>query len=121
MTDIHYRNADGLNSDPVSIAKPLPVRQTASAVTDASGAIASGSVAQAVFGAVPVNGYAIYNPDAANDLWISDTGIAAPNAAGAIRIAANGGGYETPWGYAPPADVSIVGPVTGQKFTAKRW
>ncbi len=25
MTDVHYRNADGINSDPVSIAKPLPV------------------------------------------------------------------------------------------------
>ena len=121
MTDVHYRNADGLNSDPVSIARPLPVRQTASAVTDASGQIASGGVTQSVFGAVPANGYAIYNSDAANDLWISDSGAAAANAAGSIRVVANGGGYETPAGYAPAADVSIIGPVTGQKFTAKRW
>jgi len=121
MTDIHYRNSDGLNSDPVSIARPLPVRQTASAVSDASGQIASGSVAQTIFGATPANGYAVYNSDAANDLWISDSGAAAANAAGSIRVAANGGGYETPPGYAPPADVSIVGAVTGQKFTAKRW
>src|SRR5437667_8657217 len=25
MTDIHYRNADGLNSTPVSAANPLPI------------------------------------------------------------------------------------------------
>ncbi len=25
MTDIHYRDADGINSDPVSYALPLPV------------------------------------------------------------------------------------------------
>jgi hypothetical protein len=121
MSDIHYRNSDGINSDAVSVAKPLPVRQTASAVTDASGQIGSGGVAQGVFGTPPVNGYAIYNPDIASDLWISDAGAAASNAVGSIRIPANGGGYETPSGYAPSTDVSIVGLVTGQKFTAKRW
>ncbi len=121
MTDIHFRNSDGINSDPVSLLKPLPVRQTASAAADASGSIGSGGVAQSVFGITPANGYAVYNPDAANDLWISDTGAAVANAAGSIRVAANGGGYETPAGYAPPGDVSIVGSVTGQKFTAKRW
>jgi len=31
MTDIHFRNADGINSDAVSLAKPLPVAPSSGA------------------------------------------------------------------------------------------
>ena len=41
--------------------------------------------------------------------------------AGVVFIPANGGGYETPADMVPWASVSIVGAVTGQKFTARRW
>lgn len=95
---------------------------TSSAI-DGSGAITAGGTAQQLFaGAVPASGYAVYNPDPSNDLWINDSGGAAtPGAAGSIRVAANGGGYETPAGMRPATAVSIIGAVTGQKFTARRW
>ncbi|HEU0117705.1 MAG TPA: hypothetical protein VFR09_03650 [Alphaproteobacteria bacterium] len=89
---------------------------------DGSGVIATGGTAQNLFsGIVPVNGFAIYNPDPSNDLWMSDITTAAANGQGSIRIAANGGGYETPPGYRPLGAVSVYGATTGQKITAKRW
>jgi hypothetical protein len=91
-------------------------------LTDASGTITTGGTAQLLFaGAIPVNGFYISNPDAANDLWWSVTGIAAPNAAGSDRIQANGGFYETPPGVSLESPISIYGAVTGQKFTAWKW
>ena len=38
-----------------------------------------------------------------------------------IRLAANGGGYESPAGRRPKGALSIVGALTGQKFTASSW
>ena len=95
----------------------------AGAPVDGSGTIAVGGTAQLLFGGtVPDAGYAIYNADPDNDLWINDGGgNAAIAGAGSIRIPANGGGYETPADMVPWASVSIVGAVTGQKFTARRW
>jgi len=61
----------------------------------------------------------IFNPDSVNDLWVAPFGTTAlANGTGSIRIPANGGGVsftlpdpvQTAW--------SIVGAVTGQKFTA---
>lgn len=95
---------------------------TPSPATDASSTITLGGTAQNIFGAtIPTNGYAVYNPDPTNDLWISDTTTAAANAVGSIRVAANGGGYESPLSRKPVAAVSIVGASTGQIFTASRW
>lgn len=89
---------------------------------DGSTTIATGGAAQNLFGGtIPTNGFAIYNPDPSNDLWVSDSATAAANGQGSIRVVANGGGYETPSGYRPLGIVSIVGAVTGQKITAKRW
>jgi hypothetical protein len=130
MTDVHYRAADGLNSTPVSLANPLPVAPQGSAAvqaqpfttTDGSAAIASGGVAQSLFGgAAPAHGFAVYNPDPVNDLWVSDGATASANGQGAIRVAANGGGYETPPFSKPIGVVSILGAATGQKFTARSW
>lgn len=89
---------------------------------DGSTTIATGGTAQNLFsGTIPANGFAVYNPDASNDLWISDSTTAAANNTGSIRVPANGGGYETPVGYKPIGVVSIVGASTGQKITARRW
>jgi hypothetical protein len=100
----------------------LPVSLAGNAASDGSTTIATGGTAQNLFaGATPVNGWAIYNPDATNDLWVSDSNTAAANGGGSIRVVANGGGYETPVGYKPLGAVSIVGAVTGQKITARRW
>ena len=90
--------------------------------SDGSTTITSGGTAQNLFaGATPSNGYAVYNPDAANDLWISESTTAAANNTGSIRVSANGGAYETPDNYKPFGAVSIVGAVTGQKITARKW
>lgn len=89
---------------------------------DGSTTITNTTVAQTLFGGtVPVNGFAIYNADTTNDLWVSDTTTALANGVGSIRVPANGGFYETPNFYSPIGAVSIVGVITGQKFTAKRW
>jgi hypothetical protein len=91
-----------------------------SSASDAT--ITTGGTAQNIFaGLVPTNGFAIYNPDSTNDLWISDSATALTNGLGSIRVASNGGWYETPVGYKPNHSVSIVGAVTGQKITARSW
>lgn len=90
--------------------------------SDGSTTITTGGTAQTLFGGViPTNGFAVYNPDPANDLWISDTTTAAINGLGSVRIAPNGGSYETPATYRPIGAVSIVGAAAGQKITARRW
>ena len=91
--------------------------------TQISGTITTGGVAQNLISETvyPANGYGVYNPDPSNDLWISESGTAAPNASGSIRVPANGGWYETPVGVDPVQTVSIYGTITGQPFTAKRW
>lgn len=89
---------------------------------DGSSTISVGGTAQQLFsGQIPVNGYAVYNPDPTNDLWVYEGGTAVANGVGTIRVVANGGGYETPPLYKPTGIVTIVGATTGQKFTAKRW
>jgi hypothetical protein len=89
---------------------------------DGSTTITTGGTAQNLFsGATPTNGFAIYNPDASNDLWVSDSTTSAANGTGSVRVQANGGGYETPPGYKPIGAVSVFGATTGQKITARRW
>jgi hypothetical protein len=95
----------------------IPVQAVAGDTT-----ITTGGVAQNLFsGATPPNGFAIYNPDPVNDLWVSDSTTAAANTAGSIRVAANGGGYESPQRYKPVGAISIVGAVSGQQITARKW
>lgn len=94
----------------------------ATIAVDGSGTITLGGTAQNLFGgATPVNGFGIYNPDANEDLWISLSTTAVLNGQGSIRIAANGGGYETPSGSRPFSSISVIGLTTGHKFTAIRW
>ena len=89
---------------------------------DGSTTLTTGGTAQNLFGGVvPTNGFAIYNPDPVNDLWVSDSATAFANGVGSIRVFANGGGYETPVGCRPLGAVSIVGATAGQKITARRW
>lgn len=87
--------------------------------TDVSGTITAGGTAQTLM-SVTLQGYAVYNPDA-TDLWISDSGTAAPNGSGSVLVTANGGWYETPSGYKHTGTISIYGATTGQKFTAKKY
>ena len=116
----------------VSAATPLPVTLgssptrsviiTGSTGSDGSGTITTGGTAQNLFsGATPTNGYAIYNPDPTNDLWINEGAAALANGSGSIRVSSNGGYYSTEPGYKPFHAVSIVGAVTGKNFTARKW
>jgi hypothetical protein len=117
---VQYFSLDNTGKLQVVVSStPAPTGFTAS---DGSGTIATGGTAQNLFsGTIPTNGYAIYNPDATNDLWIYEGGTAVANGTGCIRVAANGGGYETPPNYKPYGIVSIVGAGTGQKFTGRKW
>ena len=102
----------------VQMGEQLPTNNAA----DGSTTITTGGTAQTLFGGtVPSNGFAIYNPDASGDLWISDSTTAAINGTGSLRIVANGGGYETPASYRPLGAISVIGATTGQKITARRW
>ncbi len=104
------------------IGNPVTGLPATSGGTDGSTTITLGGTAQQLFaGVAPPNGFEVINSDPVNDLWISDSAVAVANGVGSIRCAANGGGYYTPQGYTPVGPLSIVGAVTGQKFTAKEW
>ncbi len=84
--------------------------------------VAAGGTAQVLCGgATPADGWAVYNPNAADDLWCSDSATAVANGSGSVRIVANGGGYETPSGYKPAHALSCLGATTGDAITARRW
>ena len=89
---------------------------------DGSTTITLGGTAQTLFaGTTPTNGYEICNPDATYDIWFSDSTTAVVNGVGSIRVAANGGSYDTPAGYKPIGPVSVIGTTTGGKITARKW
>lgn len=88
-------------------------------ITDGATTITAGGTAQTLF--TPSNGFAVYNPDPSEDLWISITTTALANGTGSIRVPANGGGYESPLGAKITGAVSIVAATTGHKFTAMKW
>lgn len=95
---------------------------TGNPATDGSTTITAGGTAQNLFaGVTPANGFAVYNPNSSDDLWVSDSTTAAPNGVGSIRVAANGGGYESPNNYKPIGAISVYGPTTGDAVTARRW
>ena len=117
-------NSAGAVSNLTNFALLLQATDIAGAdnAVDGSTTLTAGNTAQTLFGGtVPALGFAIYNPDPSNDLWISDTTTASVNGQGCVRVFANGGGYETPAGYRPLGPVSVIGAATGQKITARRW
>ncbi len=121
---ITITNSAGSTSNLTNFALLLQIADSSGKDSATSGdtSITAGGTAQNLFGGnTPTSGYAIYNPDASNDLWISDSTTAAANGQGSIRVPANGGGYETPPSYKPVGAVSIIGGTTGQKITARRW
>ena len=106
-----------------SAANPIFVSDSPGAVgtpTSRSGTITTGGTAQSLLSTSTTRiTFFVSNPDATNDLWIALHGVTAlANGIGSIRIPANGGGI----GFVLPdpvrTAVSVVGVVTGQKFTA---
>lgn len=97
--------------------EPIP-SSGSGALVDKSGTITTGGTAQTLAAANTTRTYFdVYNPDTTNDLWISFTTTATANGQGSIRVPANGGGYIRDTSV-PLGAISIVGAVTGQKFTA---
>lgn len=88
---------------------------------DGSTALAVGGAAQSLFsGTPPSSGFAIYNPDPTEYLWVSDSTTAALNGTGSIPVPPLAG-YETPAAYRPLGAVSVIAATTGHKITARRW
>lgn len=104
------------------ITSMTPLAVTGATGSDASTTVTTGGTAQNLFSnATPSNGFAVYNPDPTEDLWISMSTTASANGTGCIRVAANGGGYETPPNMKPFHAISLLGATTGHKFTAVNW
>ena len=103
-----------------SAANPVPVTGVPGTPADKSGTITAGGTAQ-VLAAVSATRLALFvsNPDATNDLWIAGVGLtAAANGQGAIRVPANGGSIALALPDPVRTAWTIVGAITGQKFTA---
>lgn len=113
----------GAGSLPVVLASDQPAVPVTvgKAAVAGDGSIVTGGTAQALFGgATPANGWKVANPDPAEDLWVSDSGAAAPNGAGSYRLPA-GGVLTTEPGERPCGPVSVYGATTGHAITARSW
>lgn len=96
-----------------------PTYAQADAVTNRSGTITAGGVAQVAISALAIRkGFSIQN-NSAGDLWFSDVGTAAA-VQPSIKLAP-GAYYETPLNGVPRGDISIFGATTGQAFSAREW
>ena len=99
-----------------------PIQVQGNSGVDGSSTITTGGTAQNLFGGtIPTNGFFVTNPDPTNDIWINLNSTALANGSGSIRVGANGGYFATEPYLKPFHAISIVGAVTGQKFTAVRW
>lgn len=78
MTDVHYRDADGLNSTPVSQAAPLPVAAAVGGVAvSTSNPLPTSQITQGYSAAVTLTRTADTNVYAANDVLGAATGSTA--------------------------------------------
>lgn len=103
-------NGDGTYSETVT---------TGGTGTAGDGTVTTGGTAQTLFaGATPVHGWAVYNPDPSEMLFVTDAATATIN--GGIPVPPQGG-YETPSGYRPVGPISLIGATSGHKFSARSW
>jgi len=103
----------GTPGSPASSANPLPVRSSKGPATDRSGTITTGGTAQALAAANTSRNSLTGQNLSTGDLWVNETGTAAPNTAGSYLVA-SGGTFAVNGSGA----VSIYGAVTGQRFAA---
>jgi hypothetical protein len=86
------------------------------------GTITAGGSAQYIFGsaAIATNGWWIANGHATEDLWVSDSTVAAVGGVGSMCIPAKTDRY-TPYQYESPAALSIIAATTGHQFMARKF
>lgn len=105
-------------------AVPRSVRDAVAAgtfATSGNATLNTGGTAQDLFGGtVPPNGFFVFNNDPTEELWLCDSGTAAANGTGALRVGPLDL-YETPPKYRPVGAVSWVAVTTGHKVTARYW
>ena len=88
-------------------------------LVDKSGTITAGGSAQTAIASNSLRrGFIIQNNSSGN-LWFSSMATAVQSQPS--FLIQPGGYYETPVHAVPTATVSIIGPTTGQAFTAREW
>jgi hypothetical protein len=98
----------------------LSVTLALGAGANMSGSITTGGTAQNAAAAnASRRGFEIQNISG-GDLWVSDVGTAAVDTAGSFKLPA-GASYYTQPGECGVGVISIVGAVTGQKWTGREW
>lgn len=87
---------------------------------DISGSITAGGVAQVLTAADKhMEGFEIQNISN-GDLWFNEIGIPAVIGMGSFKLAP-GAAYELPPNSKAVEGVSIIGAMTGQAYTARKW
>lgn len=92
---------------------------TKAVMTDKSGTIASGGVAQTLAAANPLRTGLLIQNNSTGDLWINSQGTAALSQP-SIWLPA-GSYFEFPETGVPTTAISIIGATTGQTFSAREW
>lgn len=110
--------ADGVNGGDVSSTNPLPTTAGNGTLTDGSGTITTGGVAQQIFASNSAREYFFIQNNGGQALWINFGTTAVQNQP-SIRIDP-GSSYESPSHFVSNESVSVIGPTTGQTFTAKQ-
>ncbi len=128
IAGLHYQRVklihggDGVNDGDASTSNRYPVesKPLAGTLTDRSGTITTGATAQQIAAANPSRlGWCLQNLDPSSDLWVSSLANAVQSQP-SIRISP-GALYETPPGGQGLGVISVIGPTTGQAFTAREW
>ena len=88
------------------------------ALLDRSGTIVTAGVAQTLMPANPDRCYLVVQNISNSDLWIRDGALAAIGVAGSIRITP-GGEFAMQGSFVPSQFFTVIGPVSGQAYTAK--
>ena len=122
-TNIQLGQAPAAGSVPVVMASdqsPIPVNAVAAigALTDHSGTIATGGVAQAVVVANAARKYLFFENVSDTDMWINFTATAVA-AQPSILIKANGGSYIMESAFVSNEAVSVMCATTGKAFVYK--
>jgi len=111
---------DGVNDGDVSKSNPIPTYNPPIVPIDISGVLAQADIAQIVSQANPARqGWWLKNNDPKRSLWVSDVTTAGMNYS---SLEIKGGAlYESPIGGCSSLEISVIGAIGGQSYTAREW